>query len=465
MLSIQETTGSSDCSGVTRRDFLKVGAWGFGGLSLPSCLAAEAQTGSTAQQAYRGKSVVILFLSGGASHIETFDPKMDAPVEFRSVTGSIASAVPGVHFGSTYREMARRADKLAVVRSFAPHQISDHARAIKHLLTAGSEQDTSIGSRFARFRGTSAPQTGMPSYCTLIENNEPDSQYQEDRQRMRIGSAAGDLGQAYAPFDPGVGGKLAESMELRLPVSRLNHRRQLLKSLDRFRRLADGDGSLQSLDSYRQQAFDVILGGGVQKALDLSSEDPKVLQRYDTSGFQVGWTRKRKSTLGHRMLLARRLIQAGCGFVTVGSAGWDNHANGKHPNVFDGMNLLGRPLDQAVGAFLDDLDRLGMTDDVLLIITSEFGRTPKIGKKGGREHWPGLGPLVLAGGGIETGQVIGESTSQAERPKTEPLGYPELLGTIWHTLFDLGQLRLDPSLPRGLLSDLEGLRPIPQLMS
>lgn len=459
MLHVFDNNLSTDCSHTSRRDFLKVGLGSFAGLAgLQSTLAAAPLS------IFKNKSVVLLFLCGGASHIETFDPKMTAPAGNRSVTGAISTAVPGIEFGSTYEGLAQRADRLAVVRSYAPHGISDHATAIKHTLTSGSEDSSSIGSRFARLRGANHPQTGMPTYCTLIENNETDSQYMEDRERMQVGSQPGELGQAYAGFSPFAQGPLRENMQLNMPLNRLRQRRKLLSSLDSMRRELDQTGGMEAMDSFHQQAVDVILGGGVQEALDLSQEDPRVIAQYDTSGFEVGWTKKRSSTLGERLLLARRLCQAGCGFVTVGSAGWDNHANGKHPNVFDGMNLLGRPLDKAVSAFLDDVRRVGMEDDILLVITSEFGRTPKIGNNCGRDHWPGINSLVFAGGGLNMGQVIGESTSKAEEPKTDPIGFDGLLGTIWHTLFDLSELRLVQSLPRDLRANIEQAKPISQLV-
>jgi len=462
MLDFFDTTGARDCGGTTRRDFLRVGALGLGGLSLASALAAQTKSGEKYRNGYRGKSVVLLFLCGGASHIEMFDPKTDVPADFRCVTGTVPTALPGVHFGSVYEGLAQRADRLAVVRSFAPHGISDHARAIKHVLTSGDADGTSIGSRFARFRGPNDRNTGMPSYCTLIERNETDSQYREDRDRMTVGSRPGALGKAYGPFSPGAG-ELAENMTLRLPMTRLNQRRELLTALDRMRRRVDLSDSYQAVEGFQRQAFEVILGGDVRRALDLSNEDPDVVRRYDTSRFRVGWTKKRTSTLGHRLLLARRLCQAGAGFVTVGSAGWDNHANGIHPNVYDGMHLLGRPLDHALSAFLDDVKQQGLEDDILLVITSEFGRTPKIGKNGGRDHWPGIDTLVFSGGGLPMGQVVGESTAKAEEPKTEPIGFDGLLGTLWQTLFDPGELRLKPGLPRELLTEIEQAKPIRQL--
>jgi uncharacterized protein (DUF1501 family) len=461
MLRLIDSHSVRDCSRTSRRDFLQIGLAGLGGLALPAALATQAQA-SGDLRFLRKKSVILLFLCGGATQIETFDPKMSAPAEFRSVTGAIPTRVPGLEFGSTYEQLADRADRLAVVRSFAPHGISDHAQAIKHVLTSGHSEGNSIGSRYARFRGATT-STGIPSYSALIEENEVDEQYVEDRDRMKIGSAPGTLGKAFAPFTPVGGGELLDNMELQLPLERLNDRRSLLQELDALRRGLDQAEAIRGADLAQAQAFDVMLGGDVRQALDLSQEDPRLVERYDTSMFEVGWTRKMKSSLGERLLLARRLCQAGCGFVTVGFAGWDNHANGNHPNIEGGMKLLGRPLDKAVSAFLDDLKEQGLSDDILLVITSEFGRTPKLDRNGGRDHWPGLCPLVFAGGGLSMGQVIGESTARAEEPKSERLGYEHLLGVIWHTLFDVGQLRLKRDLPRELLAELEQVKSIDPL--
>lgn len=460
MLDLYDGGAERDCSGTTRRDFLKVGALGLGALG-PSLFGQAAAF--AAAQADRRKSVVLLFLCGGASHLEMFDPKRDLPGDHQSVIGTIPTAIPGVHFGSVYEGLARRADRLAVVRSFAPHGIADHAQAIKHVLTAGDPDGTSIGSRAARIDGPADPATGIPTYSTLIEQNEPDPQYREDRDRMNVGSLPGALGRAYAPFAPD-GGELADNMTLRMPISRLDNRRALLDALDRMRRGAERSEMMASLDQLEGQAFEALLGGRLKEALDLSHERPETIRRYDTSHFQAGWLAKRPSTLGRRMLLARRLVEAGCRFVTVGHAGWDNHANANHPNVFRGMHWLGPPLDRAVCAFLDDLAERGLSDDVLLVIISEFGRTPRLDRNGGRDHWPGVTPLVFAGGGLRMGQVIGETTSRGEEPRGEPLGYDALLGTLWHTLFDAGQVRLKPGLPPALLRQIEAGRPIPQLV-
>ncbi|MEX1095358.1 MAG: DUF1501 domain-containing protein [Planctomycetales bacterium] len=462
MLELHDGTSARDCSGASRRDFLKVGALGIAGCGL-SPLFGGTPALAAAANADRRKSVVLLFLCGGASHLEMFDPKRGRPGDHQSVIGTVPTAISGVHFGSVYEGLARRADRLAVVRSFAPHGISDHAQAIKHLLTTGDAEGTSIGARFARIDGPSDAATGMPTYAALIQQDEADSQYREDRDRMNVGSRPGGLGSAYAPFAPD-GGDLAENMTLRLPLARLDDRRSLLDALDRMRREADRSEAIGALDHLEQQAFDALVGGRVRKALDLSGEHPETVRRYDTSRFQVGWTAKQPSTLGKRLLLARRLVQAGCRFITVGNAGWDNHANANHPNVYHGMHLLGRPLDQALSAFLDDLAEQGLSDDVLLVVTSEFGRTPKLDKNGGRDHWPGVTTLLFAGGGLRMGQVIGETTARGEEPKGEPLGYDALLGTLWHAMFDVGQVRLRQGLPGDLLRQIERAQPIPGLV-
>ena len=163
--------------------------------------------------------------------------------------------------------------------------------------------------------------------------------------------------------------------------------------------------------------------------------------------------------------MARRLCEAGCGFVTVGSAGWDNHGNGKHPGVFEGMHLLGTPLDRAVSAFLEDVESRGLSEKILLVITGEFGRTTKIQAKGGRDHWPGLCTLAFAGGGLQMGQTIGRSTRTADLPATEPIRLENLFATIIHAMFEVGQLRLEQSVQRDLLRVIENTRPIEPLFT
>jgi uncharacterized protein (DUF1501 family) len=215
----------------------------------------------------------------------------------------------------------------------------------------------------------------------------------------------------------------------------------------------------------------VIIVGGISQAFDLSKEDPRLVERYDTGAFEIpAWLKKKKSNvpaqspigLGKQMILARRLVEAGCGFVTVTSAGWDMHGNAFGVN--DGMPLLGPSVDKAVSAFIADLEARGLSDKVLLVITGEFGRTPRINKKGGRDHWGNLCTLAFSGGGLPMGQVIGDSDRTAGRPATEPITVQNLLGTIMHAVFDIGQLRLESSVPSEIARALTGNQPISQLV-
>lgn len=459
MLRILSQEAKLDCGRVSRRDFLRVGALGLGGLALPSLLAAKA----SGKNHVKDKAVVFLFLCGGASQIETFDPKMNAPAGFRSTTGEIKTSLPGVTFGSTFPGMARRANRLAVVRSYQPgHDDADHARAIKKVFTVGHPMQASIGAMSARVRGQMYSPDGVPNFASLIEK-EVDSQYVEDEQRMVSSDSPGALGAAYTPFTPR-GGGINRDMTLSVPLERLNERRELLRALDTLNRHADSTGAMAALDEYEQRAVEMILGGKVRAALDLANEDPKLVEAYDTSRFMTGYLTRTPNTLGRRLLMARRLVEAGCAFVTVGMAGWDAHGNDKHPGVKEGMEVLSPPLDRAVSAFLADLEQRGLSEKVLLVITSEFGRTPKVEPRGGRDHWPALCPLVLAGGGLKMGQVIGKSTAKAEEPDCEPVRMQNLLATIMHTMFDVGEARVQRGMPTELLDLIESAPPIAELM-
>ncbi len=462
MLSILSQFAEKDCGHTSRRDFLKIGALGLGGLSLPSVLAAKAKAGELGS-AYKGKSVVCLFLCGGSSQIEMFDPKVNIPREYRSTTGAIKTSMPGIKFGGTLPKLATQAHRMAMVRSYSPHQINDHATAIKEVLTAGHPYEAGMGAMTSKIRGANFLPSGMPNFSTLIEK-EVDPQYQEDEARMRRGNEPGQLGPAFAPFSPSGGGQINDDMKLNLSLERLEDRMALREAMDKLDRQVDSSTAVEALDEYQQRAVDMILGGKVRKALDLSNEDPKVVAKYDTSDMQTGYLKTRPSTLGKRMLLARRLCEAGCGFVTVGSAGWDNHGNDKHPGVKEGMERLCPPFDHAVTAFLQDIHERGLEDDILLVVTSEFGRTPRISDNGGREHWPALCNLAFAGGGLNMGQVVGESTANGGEPNSEAYGMPDMFGTIIHTMFDVGQVRLQSGIPRELMSFIEEAYPIPDLV-
>lgn len=490
MLTIQTGSGGRTCDGIARRDFLRVGSLSLGSLTLPALLAEKARAATTRASYVKDKSIVLLYLSGGASHIETFDPKMSAPDGVRSVTGELQTKLPGVTFGGTFPLLADRADQLAVVRSFE-HPVGAHEQAHVHVLSGGTDpqgqqkQGFSMGSAFARLRGSNHPESGLPTYCLLTEK-EIDGQYTKELSRVQAGSWPGSLGPSYTPFKhetgwetPSKDGKkpsdkdkkpsgnensLAASMTLNLPRETLDDRLRLLRSIDRLNRQIDADGSMDALDKFSQQALNLVLGGAAE-AFDFRKEDPKLIERYDTFSIPIGFKVFRPSTLGRQMLVARRLCEADCGFVTVHSAGWDMHADGNNPGIVQGMDMLGRSLDQAVSAFLDDVRDRGLSDKILLVITGDFGRTPKMNKNGGRDHWAKLCTLAFAGGGLRMGQVIGTSARGADVPATGRVSTPELMSTVMHSLFDVGKLRLDSSAPRTLAKKIEDGKPIEGLFA
>jgi uncharacterized protein (DUF1501 family) len=468
MLTLYSPHDRLNCAGVSRRDFIRFGALGLGGWTLGGMLGLKSrlQAATGNPDFVRDKSVVLLFLSGGASHIETFDPKMSAPDGVRSVNGEVKTSIPGVTFGATFPQLARLAHRMAIVRSFQ-HPVGDHEKAIRHVLTGGTSGDGkegngfSMGSAYARLRGANHPVTGMPTYG-LFQSDEVDPQYRNEKKRVELGSAPGPLGVSYSPFDPAGGGQTVKNMLPGVPVERLDDRRELLGALDRMKRNVDASGGFVGYDRFEQQAFQLILGGAT-KAFDLTGEDRRTVERYDTSSFLVGHKKFMRSQLGRHLLLARRMCEAGAGFVTIHSAGWDNHADGNNPGIERGMEMLGRPLDKAVSAFLDDIEARGLADKILLVITGDFGRTPKINARGGRDHWTNLCTLAFAGGGLKMGQVIGQSDRNVAAPLGDPVSTSQLMATLFHALFDVPQLRLRAGIPRELMQIVETGEPIEQL--
>jgi len=456
-----------DARGVLgRRDFLRIGSLGLGGLSLANLLATQALGAKSAARPVTGKSVIFLFMHGGPSQIETFDPKMDAPAGVRSVTGEIPTVLPGVTFGSTFTRLAGLADKLAIVRSFRTGDANHDIKPVVGKATGGAN----MGSLFARVAGTNDPQTGMPLNAALFPRAvEPMAGAAVEQFGNFL--ATGGLGAAYSPFVPGGSGAAQKDMELKLDPTRLGDRKSLLSNLDRIRRDLDAAGALPGVDRFQEQALQTILGG-VAKAFDVSQEDAKTIARYDTAPLVRPEQISRKwnnypryvdnaKTLGRLLLLARRLCEAGCGFVTVTTNFvWDMHADQNNAGVEEGMQYMGRPFDHAVASFIEDCEARGLSDKILLVATGEMGRTPKINKNGGRDHWGGLSPLLLYGGGLKGGQVIGSSTRDAGEPLSEPYGNDNLLATVMHTLLDIGQVRLLTGLPQDLLRTLTGAEPI-----
>lgn len=452
-----------------RRDFLRIGSLGLGGLSLANMLAAKG-LGASGGSLTRGKSVVFVFMHGGPSQIETFDPKMDAPSEIRSATGELTTKIPGVTFGGTLPKLASLADKLSIVRSFRTGDANHDIKPIVNKDTFGAN----IGSLFSRIVGANRKDNGFPTNVALFPKAIDDAAQPPVTQFGKF-DATGTFGSIYAPFIPGTGGDAQENLKLHLPIDRLDDRRSLLSGLDEVKGAFDKRGELAGLDGIREQAFSTILGGAAS-AFDLSKEDPATVARYDTAplmgpdDISRRWNNHKNycdnvKTLGKLMLMARRLCEAGCGFITVTTNFvWDMHADQNNAGVEEGMRYMGSPFDHAMSAFIEDVEARGLSDDILLVCCGEMGRTPRINKNGGRDHWGGLSPLMLSGGGLKPGQVIGQSARDVGSPQTEPIEIQHLLSTIMHTLFDVSELRIAQGVPLEIARAAGDWQPIPGLL-
>jgi hypothetical protein len=469
MLRIVDPRHAHTCQGYSRREFLSIGSLSLlGGLSLPGLLRARAEAVS-AGQSIREKSVVLLFLQGGPSHIEFFDPKMTAPEDVRSITGEVKTKLPGITFGGTFAKMAARTDQLAIVRSYASMN-ADHTYL--SVMSAGNPLKASMSALYARVAGTTHPQTGMPTNVLVLpEAVQAGLKLQGNFETGALPTltAPGELGSAYGAFDPSGGSQLLKNLKLNVSADRLDDRRKLLGKFDNLRREVDRSGAMDDLDRFQQQAFEVVTRG-VAEAFDLSRESAKTIEKYDTSRLfhledVTMWYDMRRATnlLGKQMLLARRLCEAGCGFVTVSDCGWDMHANRNSPKNMTALAPMASQVDHAVAAFLDDVKDRGLSDRILLVVTGEMGRTPRRNRNGGRDHYGNLTSLALAGGGLKMGQVIGQSDKTASQPATERYTPKDLMATVLHTLLDPGKVRLMPGLGRvaSVVSDGE---PIPALV-
>jgi hypothetical protein len=359
---------------------------------------------------------------------------MSAPAEFRSTVGAVKTNVPGIEIGGVFPEMARVADKLTFVRSFA-HTNSGHGGGTHWVMTGYDYPPADnnmppikpgIGSILSRVRGTNHAN-GTPTY-------------------VRLGGILGDgpawLGPAYAPFD--TGGSAQSNMSLKVPLDHLSNRRSLLKTFDTIDRRIDRSGLLQGLDSFESQAFGLILSRA-REVFDVNREDPRTRDRYGPG-------------LGQQLLMARRLCEAGAGFVTIHYGGWDMHGQ-----IQQSMKSLAPQMDHAVAAFIEDCAVRGLDREILLVMTGEFGRTPRINPTAGRDHWAPLSTLALAGGGLKMGQVVGESSAKVEVPKTTPITPQDLMATVFHALGLPPELQFHDPTGRPV-SMIDGGKPIAELV-
>lgn len=395
------------CDGVARRDFLRIGALALGGMTLPDLLRAEARAG----QAATGRSVINIYLSGGPTHLDTFDLKPRAAKEFRGEFSPIATKVAGMEICELLPRLASHGDKLAIVRSLTgvrdehnPSQ-SDSGWSMNELKNQGGRPG--LGAVMSKVLGP-ASETAAGTAPTAVD--------------LTGWTKPGFLGQVYGAYRPD-GAMRNLRLSGQMSEARFTDRQELLGSLDTLRRDVDRTGAIEAMDSFSQRAVSIITSGRVAQALDLKNEPAETLDRYGA----------KKNKDNERFILARRLIEAGVRNVSFSWGGWDTHSQN-----FQAMRRQLPPLDLALGALIDDLERAGRLNETLILMSGEFGRTPRINGGAGRDHWPQASFFVLAGGGLKTGQVIGATSRNGERAVERPVHLQQVFATVYH------QLGIDP---------------------
>ena len=424
---------------LSRRQFSQTALLAGGtGLSLQQVLQLQAANSEPAKDT----AVIQVWLGGGHSQFETFDPKPNAPAEIRGPYQAIPTRLPGISFCEKLPLTAQVIDRAAIIRSITHttngHFVAAHWCSTGYAGTNNVASHPSSGSVAGKFRGPNHP--GLPAYVLLSE---------EHTRNPNIGEVMGPghLGTSQSPFlieqDPFRDAFLASKVNAAtanlkladdITLDRIADRRSLLQDLDRIPRAVDNNGRLDGVDKFTQVALDMVTNGKARRAFDLSQESKATHDLYG------------KHRWGQTALLARRLVEAGVTFVTINTAPdslcWDWHLNiinDKRPadgsnGPSRGMDISGPPLDQMLSALITDLYQRGLDKKVLLLVWGEFGRTPKINKTGGRDHWGSLMSILLAGGGLQVGQVIGASTKHGEVPTERPIGPTDVLATVYRHL-------------------------------
>ncbi len=440
MLTVYGNQQERFCDGRSRRSFLRAGFLGLGGLSLADVLRlrADAESGTRVQP---NRAVIFVELAGGPSQFETYDPKPNAPVEYRGPFATIGTSVPGVQFCELMPEQATLLDKLTVIRSIHhdknSHDPSSHLTQTGYYKSGpkgGPNQMPCFGSVIARTRGPNV--ASIPAYVAVPT-------------AMRNGGAA-HLGKACEPFetlgDPNKPNFEVKNLTLLKALSggRLGDRKSLLAALDAQRNLLDLDGSAAALDQFTQQALDLVSGPKAREAFDIARESDANRDRYG------------RSTVGQSFLLARRLVESGVTCVTTRVTGWDDHSN-----LPKRIRPRAADYDQGIAALINDLDERGLSDDVLVVAMGEFGRTPRFNRNAGRDHWGSVMSVLLAGGDLQAG-VFGASNSKGEVPQEMPYRPENVLAMLYR------HLGIDPQMtfadfsgrPRYVLEERELIREI-----
>lgn len=427
MLQIETGSSPKYCDGRSRRSFLRIGMAGLGSLGLPALLRAKEASGN----AKKDTSVILIWLDGGPSQHDTYDPKPDAPRDYAGIWNPIATSVPGMDICEMFPKQAAIADKFSLLRS-VHHNTGDHFTGGHWMLTGrGGVSGAMKHGKYPFFGGIATKvagprRPGMPANVAIP-------------YAMSIGIRPGYFGGNYLgvehdPFqaegDPNAASYHVKNLTLpkTMTVDRLEDRRALTANFDQLRRDADASGLLQAMDRFDAQAFDLVAGENARAAFDISREDEALRERYG------------RNSWGQSVLLARRLVEAGTTFVSCHFGGWDSHWN--HKGTME--RHLPR-VDAAVSGLLTDLEERGLLEKVLVVVMGEFGRTPKMNNGGnggpplskgtpGRDHWGNVMSVLIGGGGLTGGQVVGSSNRLGEVPQDRPLRPGDLHHTIFHVL-------------------------------
>ncbi|MDE0817877.1 MAG: DUF1501 domain-containing protein [Pirellulaceae bacterium] len=430
MFSILGRKGSGEkfCDGHSRRDFLTIGSLAMGGLALPDLLRAESQLGRGRSH----KAIINVFLPGGPPHQDMWDIKPDAPAEIRGEFKPIATNVPGIQIGELFPKIAAMMDKFTVVRSIVG---ANGGHAAHQAVTGFGPNNAPAGgwpSQGAWISKVQGPvNQSVPAHCSLF--------YKTGHGPWGDPGNGGFLGLAHAPFRL-VGGKgetnKTENMVLQgITLDRLQDRNALLNSIDGIKRTVDATGSMVGMDAFTNQAVGILTSSRLVDAMNITKEDDKTLARYGKGDptFRADGAPK----MTENFLIARRLVEAGARCVSLNFSRWDWHG-GNFKRAREDMPML----DAAVSSLVQDLHDRGMDRDVSVVVWGEFGRTPKINANAGRDHWPRVSTALIAGGGMNHGQVIGETNRLGEHPIDRPVTFAEITATLYHQIgFNLRAIR------------------------
>ncbi|MBI1375105.1 MAG: DUF1501 domain-containing protein [Phycisphaera sp.] len=434
MLTILGKSGRDRfCDGMSRRSFIRIGALGMGGIALPQLLSAEAAAGVNSDGRSH-KATIMIFLPGGPPHQDMWDIKTDAPSEIRGEFDAIRTNVKGIEIGDQFPLMAKMADKFVFVRSIVGADGSHDAFQCITGRSRGQQPAGGwpcFGAMVSKLQGplnpAIPPALGLSPRCGHVEWGD--------------NGGGGFLGPGCTPFAP-EGENLKQDLVLNgASLDRLNDRKRLLNAFDNFRRETDATGAMEGMDTFQRQAFGMLTSAKLADALDLSKEPEAIRKRYGTGSMNMqadgAWKRL------DQFLLARRLVEAGARCVTLAFSRWDWHGN----NFGRGREDMPM-LDQGVSALVQDLHDRGLDRDVSVVVWGEFGRTPKINNNAGRDHWPQVSCAVLAGGGMQTGQVVGSTNRLGEYAQDRPVHFQDVFATLYHNM------GIDPH--RTYVKDLHG---------